>query len=140
DRERRGPHRGGRGGVPARRRLGRPGRHRHARRPGRAGDDRARPRTVPLGGAADLPRRAPRTAPRPGGDGPAGRGDGAVIPPPANPVAVALDVSSIEEAERLAAALGPEVGLLKVGLELAWAGGPDAVHRITPHGPVFVDA
>jgi orotidine-5'-phosphate decarboxylase len=63
-----------------------------------------------------------------------------VIPAPANPIAIALDVSSVEEAERLAAVLAPEVGLLKVGLELAWAGGPDAVRRVARHGPVFLDA
>ncbi len=30
--------------------------------------------------------------------------------------------------------------MLKVGLELAWAHGPDAVRRVAAHGPVFVDA
>lgn len=63
-----------------------------------------------------------------------------MIPRPANPIAVALDVSDLDAAERLAAALAPHVGLLKVGLELAWAHGPDAVRRIAGHGPVFVDA
>ena len=32
-----------------------------------------------------------------------------------------------------------EVGMLKVGLELFWAHGPEAVRRIATHGPVFVD-
>jgi orotidine-5'-phosphate decarboxylase len=62
-----------------------------------------------------------------------------VIPRPADPIVAALDVSSIEEAERLAALLGPHVGMLKVGLELIWAEGPEAVRRIAPHAPVFVD-
>ena len=62
------------------------------------------------------------------------------MPRPENPIAVALDVSELDAAERLAADLAPHVGLLKVGLELAWAHGPDAVSRIVPLGPVFVDA
>jgi orotidine-5'-phosphate decarboxylase len=62
-----------------------------------------------------------------------------VIPRPADPLVAALDVSSLEEAERLAALLSPHVGMLKVGLELAWAAGPEAVRRIAAHGPVFVD-
>jgi len=63
-----------------------------------------------------------------------------VIPPPANPLIAALDVSDPTEVERLGALLGPHVGMLKVGLELAWAIGPDAVRRVGVHGPVFVDA
>ena len=62
-----------------------------------------------------------------------------MIPRPENPLIVALDVSDLEEAERLAAALAPHVGMLKVGLELFWAHGPEAVRRIASHGPVFVD-
>jgi orotidine-5'-phosphate decarboxylase len=62
-----------------------------------------------------------------------------VIPRPPNPLVAALDVSSLEEAERLATALGPRVGMLKVGLELSWAIGPEAVRRLTVHGPVFAD-
>jgi orotidine-5'-phosphate decarboxylase len=62
-----------------------------------------------------------------------------MIPRPAAPIALALDVSDLDTAERLAADLAPEVGLLKVGLELSWAYGPDAVRRIASHGPVFVD-
>jgi orotidine-5'-phosphate decarboxylase len=62
-----------------------------------------------------------------------------VIPRPDDPIVAALDVSTIEEAERLAALLGPHVGMLKVGLELAWAVGPEAVRRIGAHGRVFVD-
>ena len=63
-----------------------------------------------------------------------------MIPRPENPLIVALDVSDLDRAEELAATLAPHVGLLKVGLELAWAAGPEAVRRIVPHGPVFVDA
>ena len=63
-----------------------------------------------------------------------------MIPRPSNPLIVALDVSSIEDAERLAGQLTPHVGMLKVGLELGWASGPDAVRRVAAHGPVFVDA
>ena len=62
-----------------------------------------------------------------------------MIPRPADPIVAALDVSSIEDAERLAALLAPHVGMLKVGLELFWAEGPWAVGRIAAHGPVFVD-
>ena len=63
-----------------------------------------------------------------------------MIPRPENPLVVALDVSDLDRADALAAALSPHVGMLKVGLELFWAGGPDAVRRLTPHAPVFVDA
>jgi len=62
-----------------------------------------------------------------------------VIPRPDAPIALAIDVSDLDAAERLAAALAGEVGLLKVGLELSWAYGPEAVRRIAAHGPVFVD-
>jgi len=63
-----------------------------------------------------------------------------MIPRPDKPVIVALDVSDLDEAERLAGALGHEVGMLKIGFELFWAHGPEAVRRITPHGPVFMDS
>jgi orotidine-5'-phosphate decarboxylase len=53
---------------------------------------------------------------------------------------VALDLSDLDRAAALAKQLGPHVGLLKVGLELSWAHGPEAVRRIAAHGPVFVDA
>jgi orotidine-5'-phosphate decarboxylase len=62
-----------------------------------------------------------------------------VIPRPADPIVAALDVSTLEEAERLAALLAPHVGMLKVGLELAWAVGPEAFRRVARHGPVFAD-
>jgi len=63
-----------------------------------------------------------------------------VIPRPENPLAVALDVSDLARAEELAELLAPHAGLLKVGLELFWAHGPDAVRRVGRHAPVFVDA
>ena len=62
-----------------------------------------------------------------------------MIPRPANPLVPALDLSDLDEAERLARLLAPRVGMLKVGLELSWAVGPEAVRRIAAHGPVFVD-
>ena len=62
-----------------------------------------------------------------------------MIPRPEDPLVAALDVSTLEEAERLATILSPHVGMLKVGLELAWAAGPEAIRRIAAHGPVFVD-
>lgn len=63
-----------------------------------------------------------------------------MIPRPENPIAVALDVSDLALAEELARVLAPHVGLLKVGLELSWAHGPEAVRRVAAYGPVFVDA
>jgi orotidine-5'-phosphate decarboxylase len=63
-----------------------------------------------------------------------------VIPRPSEPLVVALDVSDPDRADELAAALAPHVGMLKVGLELAWAAGPDVVRRMASHAPVFVDA
>ena len=63
-----------------------------------------------------------------------------MIPRPENPLIVALDVSDVERAERLAEDLAPHVGMLKVGLELVWGVGPDAIRRVARHAPVFVDA
>jgi orotidine-5'-phosphate decarboxylase len=62
-----------------------------------------------------------------------------VIPRPTDPIVAALDVSTIEDAERLAGILAPHVGMLKVGLELAWAAGPEAIRRVAACGPVFAD-
>ncbi len=62
-----------------------------------------------------------------------------MIPRPKDPIALALDVSDLDVAEQLATDLAGEVGLLKIGLELFWARGPEAVRRIGAHGPVFVD-
>jgi orotidine-5'-phosphate decarboxylase len=61
------------------------------------------------------------------------------VPSGHNPLIVAIDRSDADEAERLAEALAGTVGLLKVGLELFSAGGPDAVRRIARHAPVFLD-
>jgi orotidine-5'-phosphate decarboxylase len=61
---------------------------------------------------------------------------------PASPAArlvAALDTPELARAEGWAAALAPEVGVLKVGLELFTALGPEAVRRIGAHGPVFLD-
>jgi orotidine-5'-phosphate decarboxylase len=63
-----------------------------------------------------------------------------LIPRPTNPLIVALDVSRLDRAEELASSLAPHVGLLKVGLELFWACGPNAVRSIAAHAPVFADA
>jgi len=63
-----------------------------------------------------------------------------VIPRPERPLVVALDVSDVARAEQLARDLAPFAGMLKVGLELAWAHGPDVVRRVGAHAPVFVDA
>lgn len=63
-----------------------------------------------------------------------------MIPHPDAPLIVALDVSDVDVAEGLAERLAPEVAMLKVGLELFWAGGPEAVQRIGSHGPLFVDS
>lgn len=62
-----------------------------------------------------------------------------MIPRPANPLVVALDLADLGAAERLAAELADAVGMLKVGLELFAAHGPEAVRRIGRHGPVFLD-
>jgi orotidine-5'-phosphate decarboxylase len=63
-----------------------------------------------------------------------------VIPRPTDPLIVALDVSNLARADELAALLAPEVAMLKVGLELFWAHGPEAVRHIGLHAPVFVDS
>lgn len=62
-----------------------------------------------------------------------------MIPRPENPLIVALDVADLDRAEALARALAGEVGALKVGLELFARYGPEAVARISDHGPVFLD-
>ncbi len=51
----------------------------------------------------------------------------------------ALDTPDLARAEGWAAALAPHVGVLKVGLELFTALGPETVRRIGAHGPVFLD-
>jgi orotidine-5'-phosphate decarboxylase len=62
-----------------------------------------------------------------------------VIPRPANPLVVALDVSDLDTAEALARALEGEVGVIKIGLELFAAHGPAAPLRLRAYGPVFLD-
>lgn len=59
----------------------------------------------------------------------------------ANPILVALDVSTAEEAVRLAQSVAPHVGGFKVGLELLMGPGPGTVGAIAQLGkPVFADA
>lgn len=62
-----------------------------------------------------------------------------MIPRPPNPIVAALDVSDLDRAEELARALEGQVGLLKIGLELFTAYGPQVVARLREHGPVFLD-
>ena len=60
---------------------------------------------------------------------------------PANPLLVALDLPTAEEAVRLAERLAPHVGGFKVGLELLMGPGPATVAAIRQFGrPVFADA
>jgi orotidine-5'-phosphate decarboxylase len=62
-----------------------------------------------------------------------------VIPRPDNPLIVALDVSDLDAAGALAERLRGEAGVLKVGLELFAARGPEAVTRLRAFGPIFLD-
>jgi len=62
-----------------------------------------------------------------------------VIPRPDNPLIVALDTSDLDSAEAMAERLHGEAGVLKVGLELFAARGPEAVTRLRVFGPVFLD-
>jgi orotidine-5'-phosphate decarboxylase len=61
------------------------------------------------------------------------------VPRVGNPLIVALDTSSTDAADSLAERLGGLVGMVKVGLELFTAAGPDAVRRVREHSPVFLD-
>lgn len=61
------------------------------------------------------------------------------MPSPPPPIAVALDVPTLDEAVELAAALRGEVAVCKVGLELFGSHGPEAVARVREHAPVFLD-
>jgi orotidine-5'-phosphate decarboxylase len=54
-----------------------------------------------------------------------------------NPLIVALDVPSTEDAVGLAKKIGDAAGTFKVGMELFYAAGPDAVRAI--EAPVFLD-
>ena len=54
---------------------------------------------------------------------------------------VALDVPSVEEAKSLVAKLGDSAGVLKIGLELLFAGGFNLVRELSDQGhAVFLDA
>ena len=56
-----------------------------------------------------------------------------------NPLVVALDTSDVATAVDLAEQLSGAVRLLKVGLQLFTAAGPDAVGRVREHASVFLD-
>src|SRR2546425_758153 len=57
-----------------------------------------------------------------------------------NPIIVALDVPSTEEALKMAEQLAPVSGGFKIGCELFTSAGPDIVRRIRGLGaPVFLD-
>lgn len=55
-----------------------------------------------------------------------------------NPIIVALDLGTLDEATTLARTLGDAIGAVKVGLELFGAHGPDAVRAFDAH-EVFLD-
>jgi len=52
---------------------------------------------------------------------------------------IALDTPDLDRAVALGAAVAPHCGMLKVGLELFAAAGPDAVRRLRTLRPVFLD-
>ncbi len=55
-------------------------------------------------------------------------------------IVAALDTADLARAEALAGALAPPAcGVLKVGLELFGAAGPEAVRRVGARAPVFLD-
>jgi orotidine-5'-phosphate decarboxylase len=56
-----------------------------------------------------------------------------------NPLIVAADVTDIDEAALLAKHLTGLVAMIKVGLELFTAAGPEGVRRVAEHAPVFLD-
>jgi orotidine-5'-phosphate decarboxylase len=56
-----------------------------------------------------------------------------------NPVLCAIDTPDPGAARRLAAAVGPFVGGLKLGLEFFAANGPDAVRLVAGAAPLFLD-
>ena len=58
---------------------------------------------------------------------------------PRNPLIVAADLSDAEAAESLARRLAGSVAMVKVGLELFIAAGPDVVALVRGHVPVFLD-
>jgi orotidine-5'-phosphate decarboxylase len=57
----------------------------------------------------------------------------------ANPILCAIDTSDAGAARSLAAAVGPFVGGLKLGLEFFAANGPEAVCRVAGAAPLFLD-
>lgn len=57
----------------------------------------------------------------------------------AEPLVVALDTADLDRLSSLAAAVGPHVGCLKVGLEAYTAHGPAAVAAAAAHAAVFLD-
>jgi orotidine-5'-phosphate decarboxylase len=61
------------------------------------------------------------------------------VPRVANPLIVALDTSDPDAAAAFAERLRGLAGMVKVGLELFTAAGPDAVRGIRHHAPVFLD-
>ncbi|KAA2213834.1 orotidine-5'-phosphate decarboxylase [Teichococcus oryzae] len=54
-------------------------------------------------------------------------------------IIAALDTPDSGRAEAWARAVAPHVGLLKVGLELFCAAGPQVVRQVAAHRPVFLD-
>lgn len=58
---------------------------------------------------------------------------------PGNPLIVAADTADPSEAEELAKRLTDLVAMVKVGLTLFVASGPEAVERVRQHTPVFLD-
>jgi orotidine-5'-phosphate decarboxylase len=63
-----------------------------------------------------------------------------LIPPMRNPIIVALDVPTADQAVTLAGQVAPAVGAFKIGKELFTAVGPDIVRRIRATGAsVFLD-
>jgi len=62
-----------------------------------------------------------------------------MVPRVDNPLIVALDTSDPHSAAAMADRLRGLVGMVKVGLELFTAGGPDAVRGVRQHAPVFLD-
>jgi orotidine-5'-phosphate decarboxylase len=57
-----------------------------------------------------------------------------------NPIIIALDVDTMEQAENLVDKLSPYAGGFKVGMQLYNSVGPEAVRRLgEKHVPVFVD-
>ena len=57
-----------------------------------------------------------------------------------NPIYIGLDTPDLDHAERLARAVKPHVGGLKLGLEFFMANGPDGVRRMGRVGlPIFLD-